>query len=117
MKKPLFWICLVASVAGAVVAWWFDSRNDEPQAAALVILVVTFLLGFLLPKRAWLWAVIMGSSIAVGYLIARAAGYLPANPVEPGWYAALIALIPAFIGAYAGAFGRLVIHSISAQAR
>jgi len=113
MKKPLFWICVLMSFAGGILAWKVDSRNDEPQAAVLVILVVTFLLGFLLPPRAWLWAIIVGLCIPLGYLISRAIGYLPQTPVEPGWYASVIALIPAFIGAYAGALGRFVINSIT----
>ncbi len=116
MKKPIFWVCLLGSILGGAFAWWVDSRNDEPQAAVLVILLVTFILGFLLPRRAWLWATIMGSSITVGYLIARTVGHFPVNPVEPGWYAAFIALIPAFIGAYAGALSTVVIRALSAQA-
>lgn len=111
MKKSLFWICLVISLAGGLFAWWIDSRNDEPQAAVLVILVVTFVVGFLLPKRAWLWATIVGLCLPLGYLIGRSTGYLPQIPVEPGWYASVIALIPAFIGAYVGALGRTVINT------
>ncbi len=112
MKKSLFWVCLAVSLAGGIFALWVDSRNDEPQAAVLVILVMTFLVGFLLPKRAWLWAIIVGLCIPLGYLVTRAVGIPPRIPVEPGWYASAIALIPAFIGAYAGALGRLVINSM-----
>ena len=115
MKKSMFWICLALSFAGGIFALWVDSRNDEPQAAVLIILVVTFLVGFLLPKRAWLWALIVGLCLPLGYLVTRAVGILPQVPVEPGWYASAIAVIPAFIGAYAGALGRLVINSMSAK--
>ncbi len=115
MKKSLFWICLFLSLAGGLFAWWVDSRNDEPQAAVLVILVVTFIVGFLLPRQAWLWAIIVGLCIPIGYLAARAVGFLPSTPVEPGWYASVIALIPAFIGAYAGALGRIAINSMTVK--
>ena len=115
MKKSLFWICLLLSLAGGIFAWWVDSRNDEPQAAVLVILMVTFMIGFLLPRRAWLWALIVGICIPLGYLLTRTLGYLPVNPVDPGWYASLIALIPAFIGAYIGALARVVIRSLPGQ--
>lgn len=116
MKKYLPWICLVLALAGGIFAWWVDSRNDEPQAAVLVILVVTFVVGFLVPRRAWLWAIITGMCLPVGYLLARAVGYLPATPLEPGWYASVIALIPAFIGAYMGALARVLLSSATAKA-
>jgi glycopeptide antibiotics resistance protein len=111
MKKYLPWICLVLALAGGIFGWWVDSRNDEPQAAVLVILMVTFVLGFLVPRRAWLWAIITGLCLPLGYLLTRTVGYLPAAPVEPGWYASALALIPAFIGAYLGAFARVIFNS------
>ena len=36
---------LVLALVGGVFAGWVDFNNDEPQAAVLVILVVTFVLG------------------------------------------------------------------------
>jgi hypothetical protein len=38
-------------------------------------------------------------------------GYLPASPPNPVWYASLLALIPAFIGAYSGALSRVILNS------
>lgn len=115
LKKLLPWICFVLALAGGIFAWWVNSRNDEPQAAVLVILMVTFLLGFLVPARAWLWALVTGACLPVGYLLARSVGYLPVIPVEPGWYASFIALIPAFIGAYGGALARLLLKTATAR--
>jgi hypothetical protein len=115
MKKYLPWICLVLALTGGIFAWWVDSRNDEPQAAVLVILAVTFLLGMMAPRNAWLWAVITGLCLPALYLLARGAGYLSAAPLEPGWYASLIALIPAFIGVYIGALARVMLNSAFAR--
>jgi hypothetical protein len=115
MKKSLYWICLLFSLAGGSLAWWVDSRNDEPQAAVLVILVVTFAVGFMLPRKAWLWAVTVGLCIPLGYLLARTLGYLPQTQLEPDWYGSLIALIPAFICAYAGALGRVIIRAAAVK--
>ena len=115
MKKVLPWLCFILALAGGIFAWWVDSRNDEPQAAVLVILMVTFTLGFLVLPRAWLWAIITGLCLPVGYLLARTVGYLPASPLEPGWYASVIALIPAFIGAYSGALARVILNSAYVQ--
>jgi hypothetical protein len=115
VKKPLFWTCITLSLAGGSFAWWVDSRNDEPQAAVLVILVATILLGFLMPRRAWLWASLVGLCIPVGYLLARSLGYLPQTQLEPGWYGAFIALIPAFVGAYIGALGSVIIKTATVK--
>jgi len=115
MRKHLGQICFIIAIAGAAFAGWVDFNNDEPQAAVLVILVWTVLLGMLLPKRAWLWAIILGLGVPAVYLAARAMGFQPASPPSPSWYASLIALIPAFIGAYAGAVGRVMINSLLVQ--
>lgn len=113
MKKYLVWLCLFLAFAGGIFAGWVDFNNDEVQAAVLVILVVTFLLGMLVPKRAWLWAIIVALCLPVVYLLARGLGYQPVSPPSPGWYASLIALIPAFIGAYSGALARFAINSVA----
>ena len=108
MKRYLTWICLAIALAAGVFAGWVDFNNDEPQAAVLVILVVTFLLGIVQPGKAWLWAVIAAVCLPGVYLFARALGYHPVNSPSPGWYASLLALIPAFIGGYAGTLVRML---------
>ncbi len=112
MKKVIPWIFALIALMGGTFAWWVDARNDEPQAAVIVILFFTVILGAIHPRKAWLWAVLVGLCLPVGYLVARSMGYLPANPVEPGWYASAIALVPAFIGAYAGVLLRLIIQGL-----
>ncbi len=116
MKKYLGWICLVIALLGAGFAGWVDFNNDEPQAAVVVILVVTGVLGMVYPKRAWLWAIICGLGIPAMYMVLRSLGYQPIGQPSPGWYASLIALIPAFIGAYAGAAGRWIFNKAMASA-
>jgi hypothetical protein len=115
VKKNLPLICTIFALAGGIFAWWIDSRNDEPQAAVLAILVVTFGLGFVIPRRAWLWALLCGICLPIGYLIARSLGFYPVAPLEPGWYASILALIPAFIGAYFGALGRVMLNTAFAK--
>jgi hypothetical protein len=110
MKSNLGLVCFLFAVCGAIFAGWVDFNNDEPQAAAMLILVVTFLLGLVLPKRAWLWAIIVALGLPGVYFFALHFCYLPVSPPSPGWYASLLALIPAFIGAYAGALSRVVIN-------
>jgi len=112
MKKYLGWVCLLLALSAGVFAGWVDFHNDEPQAAVLVILVATFLLGLILPPRAWLWAIIVALCLPAEYLFLRSLGYQPVSPPSPAWYASLLALIPAFIGAYGGALGRIIINNV-----
>ena len=116
MKRYLSWVCLPLAFAGGIFAGWVDFNNDEVQATVLVILVGTFLLGLILPKRAWLWAVIVALCVPGMYLLLRASGYLPKSPPSPAWYGSLLGLIPAFIGAYVGALGRVILNSMFAKA-
>ena len=74
------------------------------QPVVLLILGATALLGFAQPPRAWLWALIIGSSILAAHLIGPLLGYNPPYEVKPNALVTLMALIPAFIGAYIGAF-------------
>jgi hypothetical protein len=111
MKKYLVWICLILALSGGIFAGWVDFNNDEPQAAVLVILMVTFLLGLIQPRLAWLWAIIVALSLPAVYLVATNLSYQPVSPPSPGWYASLLALIPAFIGAYLGALARVILNS------
>lgn len=112
MKKYVPWVCLVIALLGSTFTGWVDFHNDEPQAAVLVILVFTALLGWLLPGKAWLWAIIVALGIPAMYFLLRALGYQPVSLPSPGWYASLLALIPAFIGAYAGASSRVIFSKL-----
>lgn len=105
-------MCAMLALAGGSLAWWIDSRNDEPQAAVLVILVLTFFLGVLAPRKAWLWGLITGLCLPAGYLFAKIFGNSSVRLPHPDWYAASLALIPAFIGAYSGALARSMLSSV-----
>jgi hypothetical protein len=95
-------LCTALALIGGFIAGAVDFNNDEPQAAVIVIIVFAGLLGFIQPRKAWRWALIVGLGVPIVYLIAAALGYQPKSVPEPGWYASLIALIPAFISAYCG---------------
>ena len=112
MKKNLFWLCLCIAFAGGIFAGWVDFNNDEVQAAVLVILAVTFLTGMIIPRKAWLLAVIVALYLPGVYLIATQLLYKPVSPPNPVWYASLLALVPAFIGAYSGALSRIMMNSV-----
>ena len=102
---------VVLAVIGGFLAGAVDFNNDEPQAAVIVIVAFTILLGFIQPRRAWRWALIVGLGVPIVYLIATALGYHSKSVPEPGWYASLIALIPAFISTYCGVLLRKAVST------
>ena len=95
-------VCIALAVIGGFLAGAVDFNNDEPQAAVIVIVVFAGLLGLIQPRKAWRWALIVGLGVPIVYLIASALGFHAKSVGEPGWYASLIALIPAFISTYCG---------------
>ena len=108
-RLPFTMLCIAIALTGAFIAGAVDFNNNEPQAAVIVIVAFAGLLGFIQPRTAWLWAVIVGLGIPVVYLVATALGYHSKGVPEPGWYASLIALIPAFISAYLGVLVRKIL--------
>jgi len=79
MKRYLGWVCIILALSGGIFAGWVDFNNNEPQAAVRVNLAVTFLLGLILPKRAWLWAVIVALCLPGVHLFARSFVDQPAH--------------------------------------
>jgi len=110
----IFFLSLTAILLGLLIGY-VDSRADEVQPAIMLILIFTFVLGFLHSRFAWLWAILIGSGIFSSYLIRFAFGMTPPHPPEPNAFATLIALIPAFIGAYTGVAARWLVYELRSQ--
>jgi hypothetical protein len=103
VKIPLPAIVVLIGVIVGAFAGYVDTHNDEVQATVLVLVVGMAITGFAFPKWSWLAALVAGSCILFAHLIARALGIPPLYPVEPNVLASLLALIPAMLGALAGA--------------
>lgn len=87
----LKWLFIPALITGLAITY-LDSGPvwDDAGITALLIVIVTCLLGFFGPKRTWLWALLVGIWIPlVGIFITHNFG-------------GVLALVVAFIGAYAG---------------
>jgi NO-binding membrane sensor protein with MHYT domain len=107
ISSPIFAV-LIGVIVGAL-AGYVDTHNDEVQATVLVLVVGMAITGFASPKWSWLAALVAGSCILSAHLIARALGIPPLYPVQPNVFASLLALIPAMVGAIAGAAARKVV--------
>jgi hypothetical protein len=91
---------LIAALMAGLAITWVDSRPswDDTGITALFILVTTLALGAMRPRQAWL------SALAVGVWIPLL------GVIRSGNYGAVLALVFAFAGAYAGAFGRRLLN-------
>jgi len=85
---------------------WIDLHSRAVQGPALAVLLGAGLFAAVDPGAAWRWALAVGLGIPAAHLVWRGLGQPPPYPVEPGLAATLLALVPAAIGAYGGAFLR-----------
>jgi hypothetical protein len=92
---PFPFLVAVALALGFTITW-LDSRPswDDTGITALLIFLSTIVLGMIRPRLAWVWALAVGLWIPLQGM------------VRYGNYATVLALVFAFGGAYAGAFGR-----------
>ena len=111
MRVPPVVSVLLGAVVVGSLAFYVDLHNDEVQPAALILLVGSGLIGAAWPKWSWLAGLISGVCITVGHFAYRAAGGAPPFPIEPNPFAALVAIIPATIGALIGAGARVMFRS------
>lgn len=97
MRRPIPWgvmvVTVVAAVLGAAIAW-LDTRPrwDDAGVTVGLIFLVTAVLGAMIPRAAWRWALLVGIWIPAIEI---------SRDLNPG---ALMALGVAFVGAYVGSF-------------
>lgn len=90
--KSSFWLILIIAVLFGLLMAWIDTRPnwDDTGVEIFLILVGTGVLGFLAKQKPWLIALATGISIPLyGIIIHQSFG-------------GIIALVPAFVGAYTG---------------
>lgn len=104
-------LLLPLALLGAVIVGIIDSRATEVYATLMVMLPIVFLLGFIEPKRAALWALIIGLSVPLGFLWHAASGSIYVEPPPNGFFT-LIALVPAFIGTFFGVICRIILRQV-----
>jgi hypothetical protein len=87
-----FWIVLVLTCAiGFILAKVDTSKNwDDTAVTVGLVLISSFSLGLILPRFAWLWAIILSTFIFVF------------NVIETNNYQSAGAVLFAFAGAYCG---------------
>jgi hypothetical protein len=106
-------VILINAIVAAVFIGWIDFHATEPQPTALLLIIFGAIFGFLRSRSAWRWAIILGVSLFVTELIFPWFGLHPIDPPQPNVFATLLALIPAFVGTYAGVLAHVVTSAFS----
>jgi hypothetical protein len=112
-RAPL-WVILLLCVIAAPFIGWVDFHATEVQPAVFLLFAFGAVIAWLRPRAAWIVALILGLSIVETHFVADVLGKSPATP-STSRIAALLALIPASIGAAAGAL--LAVGSTRASRR
>jgi hypothetical protein len=86
--------------------------DDSGQFTVLLWLIGSGLLGFIMPRRPWLWAISVGPWLPAMYLVLQALGWHA--PIHPNTSSTSLILVPISLvvcaaGAYAGALARRMI--------
>ena len=100
---------LLAAGAG-VLAGWVDIKLTDLLFTALLVMVPAMVLGFLRPSKPWRWAVLVGIFVPFVELLAYL--FLKTQPYRAQVFQSFLALLPALVAAYGGAFGRGVINNL-----
>jgi hypothetical protein len=100
---------LLASAFG-VIAGWIDVKVGDLLFTALLVLASCMLLGFLRPRKAWRWVVLVG--IFVPLMEWFAYSILSQRPDRAQIYESFLAFLPGIVGSYGGAFGRGVVNNL-----
>jgi len=100
--KRTEWLYWGVALIFAAILGYVNIHSIEVQSPVLVALVSSAIMGFVHPKRAWLWAIVIGLAVPLSYALAPILGYSVPYPPSPNIFATAIVFIPSFLGAYAG---------------
>jgi hypothetical protein len=109
MRKSDVFIYLLAVLFG-LSAGLLEITFGDLLATALCVLLSTLVLGFVRPRRAWRWTVIVGALVP----LMRLAAYLVMNqkPYRAQIWESGLGLVTGIAGSYAGAMARLGVDQL-----
>jgi hypothetical protein len=101
MRRAVPWAALVA--AAVVIGWLNFHATDDVQPVAGALIVAAFGFAVYRPRLAWLFALLLWLAIPASGAYADAVNYHPGLVKPHPLYETLVALVPAGLGAAAGA--------------
>lgn len=98
----------VLAPAGGIFVGYADSHSDDVPMTLALLFGFSFLVGFLKPRRVWLWALLVGIWVLVLDALLPPIGLAPQEPAStPGLLSTLavlgLVIAACFAGAFAGA--------------
>jgi hypothetical protein len=103
----LFYLLAVVLGAGAGV---LEIKVGDLLATALFVLVSTLILGFVRPRDAWRWIVVVGVFVPLARLLALL--FLNQRPYHAQIWASGLGFVTGIAGSYAGAMLRLGVDEL-----
>ncbi|MCZ6915901.1 MAG: hypothetical protein O7I93_03905 [Gemmatimonadetes bacterium] len=100
-KKSVVIVALVLGGVSGIV----DLLARSAQIAPILIVIFSFLLSLTYPRKAWLWALLVGMGVPLANTLALELGYGDVRRPE-SIYLTYLAFVPALIGAYSAAMLR-----------
>jgi ABC-type multidrug transport system permease subunit len=100
---------LLAAAFG-VLTGWIDIKVGDLLFTAILVLASCMLLGFIRPRNAWRWVLLIG--IFVPFMEWLAYVLLSQKPARAQIYESFLAFLPGIVGAYGGAFGRTLVDNL-----
>ena len=96
----LFVIAVLLGLAAGIL----EITINDLLVTAIFVMIATMVLGFVRPRRAWRWAVIVGICVPLFRLGAYLA--LNQNSDRAQIWESVLSLVTGMVGAYAGVLGR-----------
>jgi len=106
-EKRMTWIAYLLCAISMVLLFRFESGSDDAGVVSGMIVLMTFMLGFIRPRRAWQWPLLIGLGVPGAHL--ASGGEVPPVAGIPGLVVlAVFVLAMGLAGTYAGVLARRV---------
>jgi len=93
-----------------ICAGFIEVKLGDILITALTVLVSTLVLGFLRPRRAWRWIVVVGIFVPLARITAYVA--FSQKPYKAQIWAAALGFVTGIAGSYTGAMSRLGVDTL-----
>jgi hypothetical protein len=101
---------VLLSLGAGLLLGFVDSHLEPVGMTVVFVALCGAALGLAWPVGVWRWALVLGLGLFLWHLLEAACGYRPPYPAAPNVFVTLIALVPAFVGAYGGACLRWLLN-------